>query len=111
MLIPTAQRRLLPHLLHHLAIWREFLLVALDNVGDANTQPLDAAVQAYLRSCAPRALFDHPVVIWWSDADHALLIPCTLHGDQHSLAEDSQLFRLVRTRPPAHPTEQAASSL
>jgi len=111
MLMPIAQRRLLPYLVHHLANWHEFLLVAPDSFGDSSTQPLDVAVQAYLRSCDQHLLFDHPVVIWWSDADHALLIPCALRGDQHWIAGDSQTFRLVRTKPLAFSPEQAASSL
>lgn len=109
MLMPTTQCRLLPYLLHHLAKWHEFLLVAPDNVGDVNMQPLDMAVQAYLRSCAPHPLFDHPVVVWWSDADHALLIPCTLCGDRHRIAGDCRTFRLVRTKPLEHLPDPAAS--
>src|SRR5579872_3066118 len=111
MIIPTAQRRLLPYLLHHVANWQAFLLIAPPCDGSENVQPLDLALQAYLRSGEQHPLFDHPVVVWWSDADHALLIPCALRGDAHCPAGDAHVFRLVRMKPPAHSFEQAASSL
>ena len=111
MFMPTAQRRLLPYLLHHVTDWPMFLLIAPPCDSAENAQPLDLAIQAYLRSGDQHPLFDHPVVVWWSDADHALLIPCTLRDDQHWIAEDSQSFRLVRTKPLAQANKQAASSL
>jgi hypothetical protein len=72
--------------------------------------PLEAVVQAYLRSREKHPLFDEPVVIWWSDADHALLVPCRLQGNgSHLIEEDAKAFRLIRTKPSAQDAGQTAS--
>lgn len=109
MLMPTTQCRLLPYLLHHVANWQAFLLIAPPRDGAENAQPLDLALQAYLRSGEQHPLFDHPVVVWWGDADHALIIPCALRGDDHCPAGDAPVFRLVRTKPQDQTNDPVAS--
>ena len=112
MLIPAAAyHRLLSYLTRELQEWRQFTLIEPQRDRPPVMHPLDEAVQAYLRSHLPHPLFDHPVVIWWSDADHALIVPCALHTPgSHLVAEDAKAFRFVRTKPPAQANEQAASS-
>lgn len=102
-------RRLLGYLTRHLAEWHQFTLIEPQQEDSPAMYALDAAVQAYLRSSERHPLFDEPVVIWWSDPDHALLIPCRLQANGSHVTEDAKAFRLVRTKPPAQDSEQAAS--
>ena len=112
MLMPAAaHHRLLLYLTRDLPEWQQFTLIEPQRDRAPTMRSLDAAVQAYLRSSDRHPLFDEPVVIWWSDADHALIVPCALHPPgSHLVAEDAKAFRFVRTKPPAQGYEQAASS-
>lgn len=105
------QHRLLPYLTR-LTEWQQFILIEPQQDCKPSMQPLDAAVQAYLRSHMPHPLFDSPVLIWWNEAqDHALIVPCNLlTKGSHIVVKDVKAFRLVRTKPLAHCNEQAASS-
>jgi hypothetical protein len=103
------QRHLLWYLIHHLPAWQQFTLIEPQRDSPPVNHSLDAVVQAYLRSSEKHPLFDEPVVIWWSDADHALLVPCRLQTNGSHLIEDAKVFRLVRTKPPVQDSEQAAS--
>lgn len=93
------QRRLLWYLIHHLAQWQQYSLIEPHRDAPPESCRLDLAVAQYLRSSEKHPLFDEPVVIWWSDPDHALLIPCRLQADGTHLSEDATAFRLVRTYP------------
>jgi hypothetical protein len=108
-MMPAVSRHLLAYLIRFLQGWQQFTLIDPRRDCAPAMHPLDAAVQAYLRSAEPHPLFDQPVVIWWSDPDHALLIPCRLQDDGSHLCEDGKAFRLVRANPPAQCAEQLDS--
>ena len=101
--------RLLWYLIHHLSAWQQFTLIEPQRDATPVISALDAVVQTYLRSSEKHPLFDEPVVIWWSDPDHALLIPCRLQNNGTHLTEDAKAFRLVRTNLPAQCAEQLDS--
>ncbi len=101
--------KLLPYLMRHVADWQQYHLVEPKRESAPICTCLETAIQQYLRSSEKHPLFDEPVVIWWSDADHALLIPCRIQTTGRHLSEDSKAFRLVRMKPPAQALEQAAS--
>ncbi len=100
---------LLRYLIHHLPQWHQFSLIEPQRDAPAASCRLDMAVAQYLRSSEKHPLFDEPVVVWWSDPDHALLIPCRLQDDGSHLCEDGKAFRLVRANPPAQCAEQLDS--
>jgi hypothetical protein len=106
---PLLTHRLLWYLIHHLTCWSQYCLIEPHRNGPPASCRLDIAIAQYLRGSEQYPLFDEPAVVWWSDADHALLVPCRLSANGGHLSEDAKAFRVVRTGLSAQGFEQTAA--